>query len=154
MTAARLCPATVRLTPACLQVTREAAGDKDKVVYSRKRGPRREPMGSDDGDAKREMQMGENCLLGRRPLLFLFPLVCSRKARGFALEVTNRKERGLVNGRLVFPSGLKSGVEAYNCVVTNTPAMDCSACRLPANSGVEEGLKMFTNMGRSGEEDG
>lgn len=100
MTAARLCPATVRLTPACLQVTREAAGDKDKVVYSRKRGPRREPMGSDDGDAKREMQMGENCLLGRRPLLFPFPLACSRKARGFALEVTNRKERGLVNGRL------------------------------------------------------
>lgn len=124
MTAARLCPATVRLTPACLEVTREAAGDKDKVVYSRKTGPRREPMGS-DGDAKREMQMGENCLLGRRPLLFLFPLVCSRKARGFAPEVTNRKERGTreweaeleSGGRLVFPSGLKSGVEAYNCAV-------------------------------------
>lgn len=51
----------------------------------------------------------------------------------------------------MFPSGLKSGVEAYNCAVPNTPAMDCTACRLPANSGVEGGLKMLTNMGRSGE---
>lgn len=54
----------------------------------------------------------------------------------------------------MFPSGLKSGVEAYNCAVPNTPAMGCTACRLPANSGVEGGLKMLTNMGRSGEEDG
>lgn len=55
-----------------------------------------------------------------------FSFGLQQKGSGFALEVTNRKERGLVNGRLnwslggrlVFPSGLKSGVEAYNCAVT------------------------------------
>jgi len=100
VTAARLCPATVRLTPACLElpVTRGPREGKDKVVYSGTMVPRRGPMrwtAMQKANANwRKLPFGSTS----SAVSFSFGL--QLKGSGFGLEVTNRKERGLVNGRL------------------------------------------------------